>query len=105
MSAAVDEVFTALGDPTRRTLLRTVASRGPVTATELAQGLPITRQAVAKHLAVLGSAGLVAATRRGRESRYEVRPAALREVTAWVDEVGADWDRRLDRLRHHLGGS
>lgn len=101
---AGDAVFAALADPTRRGLLGTVAERGPVTATELADDLPITRQAVAKHLRVLGDAGLVTPRREGRETRYEARPEPLREVTDWVDTVGAAWDRRLGRLRRQLEG-
>jgi DNA-binding transcriptional ArsR family regulator len=97
-------VFDALADATRRNLLRAVVDQGPVTATELAAALPITRQAVAKHLGVLRDAGLVAASRAGRETQYEATPDRLRSATAWIEATGAAWDRRLERLRRHLHG-
>ena len=82
MSATIDArvgaVFTALADDTRRALLASIASHGGATATELAAGTTITRQAVAKHLAVLSAAGLVAPLRSGRETRYRVVPGSLR---------------------------
>lgn len=93
-----DAVFGALADPTRRALLRAVVDRAPVTATELADDLPITRQAVAKHLGVLRDAGLVAVSRTGREAHFEARTDNLEPVTRWVEETGRDWRRRLDRL-------
>ena len=102
MSADPDAVFAALADPTRRQLLATIAGRGATTATELAAELPISRQAVAKHLGVLDAAGLVERRRSGRETLFEARPEPLRAVTEWVDVVGAQWDRRLDRLRRQV---
>ncbi len=98
----VDEVFAALGDPGRRSLVETVAERGSATATELAAGLPVTRQAVAKQLAALADAGLLRATRAGRETRYEVTPAPLRDAVTWLVEVGARWDERLGALQRSL---
>jgi DNA-binding transcriptional ArsR family regulator len=95
-------VLTALGDPMRRHLLQAVADEGPLTATELAGPAGISRQAVAKHLTVLVQAGVVRAERAGRETRYEVVPGGLDPATAWLDEVGSAWDRRLSRLRRHL---
>ena len=74
----VDRVFAALGDAGRRSLVEAVAARGTATATELAAELPVTRQAVAKQLSALADAGLLRATRSGRETRYEVTPAPLR---------------------------
>jgi len=97
-------VFTALSDPTRRAVLEAVASRGSATATELAGDVPVTRQAVAKHLAVLTDAGLVAPERAGREQRYRVTPAPFTEAVAWMAEVGAEWDVRLARLRRAVSG-
>jgi DNA-binding transcriptional ArsR family regulator len=97
-------VFSALADPTRRSVMRRVAERGSATATELAAELPITRQAVAKHLGALEDAGLVEATRSGRETRFTLTPDPLHDAMAWLAEVGAAWDRRLARLRRHLGG-
>jgi DNA-binding transcriptional ArsR family regulator len=98
----VDAVFDALGDASRRTLVRAIAARGDATATELAAGLPVTRQAVAKQLALLADAGLVRATRSGRETRYAVTPAPLEDAVSWMVEVGAQWDDRLARLGRSL---
>ena len=92
-----DAVFTALSDPTRRHLVESLAT-APATATGLARGLPISRQAVAKHLSLLAAAELVVSERRGREARYTLRPEPLREVTRWVDDIGAEWTDRLARL-------
>ncbi len=97
-------VFAALSDPTRRAVLEAVASRGTATATELAGEVPVTRQAVAKHLQVLADAGLVSPERAGREQRYRLTPAPFTEAVAWMAEVGAEWDRRLARLRRAVGG-
>ncbi|HSK91155.1 MAG TPA: metalloregulator ArsR/SmtB family transcription factor [Euzebyales bacterium] len=102
MNERVDAVFDALGDPTRRRLFDAVAATGPVTATQLAGDLPVTRQAVAKHLAVLAGAGLVVATRSGRENRYEAVPDALDDAKVWLDRVGRRWDDRLRALRRHV---
>ena len=92
------DVFGALADPTRRALLERLSAEGGATATELAASLPITRQAVAKHLAVLAGAGLVDARRQGRETRYRPTPAPLGDAVAWMTGVGADWDGRLAAL-------
>jgi DNA-binding transcriptional ArsR family regulator len=100
--AGVDDVFAALGDPGRRSLVEAVAGRGSATATELAANLPVTRQAVAKQLALLCDAGLLRATRIGRETRYEVTPGPLGEAVAWMVEVGARWDDRLAALGRSL---
>jgi DNA-binding transcriptional ArsR family regulator len=94
------DVFTALADPTRRFVLETLATRGDATATELAAELPVTRQAVAKHLAALGEAGLVDARRAGRETRYRLTPEPLGDAVGWLERI---WDERLDALRRHLG--
>lgn len=99
---APDQTFAALADPTRRELFEALAQGGPATATELARHRPISRQAVAKHLGVLRAAGLVAAERAGRETRFTAAPGALEGITRWVADVGAAWDRRLDRLQQHL---
>jgi len=98
----VDLVFAALGDPGRRALVQAVATRGDATATELASDLPVTRQAVAKQLATLADAGLLHATRAGRETRYEVTPEPLEAAVAWMVEVGARWDDRLAKLGRSL---
>ena len=102
MDARVDRVFSALGDPGRRSLVEAVATRGSATATELAAALPVTRQAVAKQLGTLADAGLLRATRAGRETRYEVTPAPLEDAVQWLVEVGAAWDDRLAALRRSL---
>jgi DNA-binding transcriptional ArsR family regulator len=97
-----DAVFAALADATRRTILRAVSERGPLTATTLAGELPISRQAIAKHLSLLRDAGLVHADRAGRETQFSAQPEALRDVAAWATATGRRWDDRLDRLRRQL---
>ena len=97
----VDAVFAALGDPTRREVIR-LLSEGPSTATELSSDLPVSRQAVAKHLAALDEAGLVGSERSGREVRYHLTPGPMAEAASWLGDVGARWDRRLEALRRHL---
>ena len=99
-----DALFAALADPTRRRVLRAVADRGPVTATALADGLPVTRQAVAKHLGLLAEAGLVASERTGRETRFTARTEAFDDLATWAATTGRRWDDRLARLRRVLGG-
>jgi DNA-binding transcriptional ArsR family regulator len=97
----VTDVFAALADPTRREVLERLAGGGGATATELAAALPVTRQAVAKHLAVLEDAGLVAGVRAGRERRFSPTPAPMGDAIAWMASVGAEWDTRLDALRRY----
>ncbi|MFF3109051.1 ArsR/SmtB family transcription factor [Kitasatospora sp. NPDC057904] len=97
---AVDTVLAALADPTRRRLLELLAAQGEATATTLARHLPVSRQAVVKHLAVLDAAGLVTGGRIGREVRYTVRPAALDATARWMASLAADWDRRLAHIKH-----
>ncbi|MFG2176870.1 ArsR/SmtB family transcription factor [Streptomyces niveus] len=99
LDAMVDGVFVALADPTRRKLLDLLAAQGEVTATTLADGLPVSRQAVVKHLTVLDAAGLVSGRRTGREVRYAVRPAALDATARWMATLAADWDRRLANVK------
>jgi DNA-binding transcriptional ArsR family regulator len=94
-------VFGALADPTRRRLLSAIAEQ-PATATELAGGLPISRQAVVKHLSALADAGLLERERAGREVRYRVTPAPLSDAVSWIAEVGAQWDARLASLARTL---
>jgi DNA-binding transcriptional ArsR family regulator len=94
-------VFDALADPTRRHLIEAL-SDGPGTATGLASSLPISRQAVAKHLDLLDQAGLVERRRRGREAVFELRTTPLGEAASWIDGVGAEWDKRLRRLSSTL---
>lgn len=95
----VGSVLGALADPTRRQLLDLLAARGEATATTLAERLPVSRQAVVKHLAVLDAAELVPGTRIGREVRYAVRPAALDATARWMASLATDWDRRLAHIK------
>ncbi len=104
VDSRLDAVFFALADPTRRAVVRRLLSRDSVTATQLAGDLPITRQAIAKHLGALTDAGLVAGRREGRETRYRLTPDGLGEASSWLEAVGAEWDERLERLRRHVGG-
>jgi DNA-binding transcriptional ArsR family regulator len=90
LSDPIGLVFGALADPSRRQVIGLLSERGTVTATELSGELPMTRQAVAKHLATLADAGLVEGERQGRETRYRLTSA------------GEEWDDRLDALRAHL---
>ncbi len=94
-----DAVLFALADPTRRQLLDRLAARGTATATSLATELPVSRQAVVKHLAVLDAAGLVVGARVGREMRYRVRSQPLDQTARWLTELAATWDRRLETIR------
>lgn len=98
-AAVVDGVLAALADPTRRQLLELLSARGQATATTLAPDMPISRQAVVKHLGVLDGAGLVEATKVGREVRYAVRPDALDATARWMAALAADWDRRLAKIK------
>jgi DNA-binding transcriptional ArsR family regulator len=100
--ADVGAVFAALADPTRRQVVESLSSGATVTASRLAADLPMTRQAVAKHLALLDHAGLVSAERRGRETHYRLTPEPLTEAASWMAAVGAQWDQRLESLRTHL---
>jgi DNA-binding transcriptional ArsR family regulator len=95
-------VFGALSDPTRRALLQTIAAQPEATATELASELPISRQAVLKHLAALADAGLVDRERSGREVRYTMTPAPLTEAVSWMADVGGQWDDRLSGLKQRF---
>ena len=104
MGDGVGAVFAALADPSRRYLVERLAHLGSSTPTELASELPMTRQAVAKHLAALEHAGLVRARREGRQTVYRPDPAPLRDATAWMDRVGAEWDARLEALARHVAG-
>ena len=97
-----DAVFAALSDGTRRELYALLGERGEASATELARDLPVSRQAVQKHLGTLGAAGLVATRRAGREVLYRPTPAPMSEALVWMAEVGAQWDERLAALERQL---
>lgn len=94
-----DELWSAIGDPTRRRMLDLLLLDGVGTATGLGQQLPVSRQAVAKHLAVLDRVGLVRATPAGREKKYRVDEARLEHVVAQLASVGSAWDARLQRIK------
>jgi ArsR family transcriptional regulator, cadmium/lead-responsive transcriptional repressor len=94
-----DSLWSAIGDPTRRQVLDLLLADGGRTATALSQQLPVTRQAVAKHLAVLDRVGLVHASPSGREIRYDVDQAQLARAVAQLNAVGSAWDGRLQRIK------
>jgi DNA-binding transcriptional ArsR family regulator len=96
-------VFAAVADPTRRVLLERLRASGPLSISELSDGLPMTRQAVTKHLAVLRESGLIRARRAGRERLHELDAAPLRKVDDWLRPYAEAWDDRLTALRRHLG--
>lgn len=93
-------VFAALGEPVRLKLLERMGSGGSITA--LAAGLPMTRQAVTRHLQVPKRAKLIESRRLGREMRYVVRPERLRQAKDWLDDVARQWDGTLGRLKAHV---
>ena len=101
-AATADAVFSALGDPTRRRLIERLAGGATVTASGLATELPISRQAITKHLAALSRAQLVRSSRIGRETRYTLDAAPLSEAARWIAAVGAEWDSRLAELERLL---
>jgi DNA-binding transcriptional ArsR family regulator len=103
LSDTLGAVFAALSDPTRRAMLDQLLREGSTSVPELAGQLPISRQAVAKHLASLQGAGLVVRTPgEGREVRYRLRPRALCGATAWLESTQDAWDTRVDRLKRAL---
>ena len=102
--AEPDAVFEALADPTRRAVIRALATDGPSTLTQLSSRLPVTRQAVSKHLSLLEEAGLVTLSGEVRGRRYAFTPAPLTDAMGWMVDVGADWDSRLARLKRDVEG-
>ena len=103
IEAVAEQVFAALADPTRRAILAALASGGPATATDLAARLPITRQAIAKHLALLADAGLVTPEPgERRRVRYRLRSAPMRVAQQFLAALARDWDSPLDALKEHL---
>jgi DNA-binding transcriptional ArsR family regulator len=103
IEAVAEQVFTALADPTRRAILATLAAGGPATATDLATRLPITRQAIAKHLALLAETGLVTAEPgERRRVRYRLHSAPMRVAQQFLAALARDWDGPLEMLRDHL---
>ena len=106
MEAVAEQVFSALADPTRRAILATLASAGPTTATDLAGRLPVTRQGIAKHLALLADAGLVIAEPgERRRVRYRLRSAPMQVAQQFLAALARDWDGPLGALKQHLDQS
>lgn len=103
IEAVAEQVFVALADPTRRAILAALATGGPATATDLAASLPITRQATAKHLALMADAGLVTPEPgERRRIRYRLRSAPVQLAQQFLAALANDWDDRLDALKYHL---
>src|SRR5690349_18312837 len=103
MEAVAEQVFVALADPTRRSILSALASGGPATATDLAARLPITRQAIAKHLALLTEAGLVTAEPgERRRVRYRLDSAPMKVAQQFLAALARNWDGPLAALRDRL---
>jgi DNA-binding transcriptional ArsR family regulator len=98
----IDAIFGALSDRSRRDVMSFISEYGEVSASELAEEMPISRQAIAKHLAALADAGLVSAERAGRQVRYRLTPGPLNDAMRWMADVGAEWDARLDALQRML---
>ena len=103
IEAVAEAVFTALADPSRRGILAALAAGGPATATDLATRLPITRQGIAKHLALLADAGLVAPEAgAGRRVHYRLQSAPMQVAQQFLAALARDWDRQFDALQTHL---
>ncbi|GAB3948307.1 metalloregulator ArsR/SmtB family transcription factor [Kribbella albertanoniae] len=101
--AVAEQVFVALADPSRRTILAELATSGPATATDLAERLPITRQAIAKHLALLSEAGLlIAEPGERRRVRYRLHSAPIQLAQQFLAALANNWDSNLDALKSHL---
>lgn len=95
----IQALFGALGDPTRRSLFERLSTHGPASASQLATELPITRQAIAKHISTLESAGLVHREGAGREVRFIADPRRLDDLGSWSERVNRQWSDRIQRLR------
>jgi DNA-binding transcriptional ArsR family regulator len=106
VESIAEQVFTALADPTRRAILATLAASGPATATDLADRLPITRQAIAKHLVLLADADLVIPEPgERRRVRYRLHSAPVQVAQQFLAALAHEWDDRLQTLRDHLDRS
>lgn len=99
----MDPIFAAVADPTRRALLERLRAGGALSVSALGDGLPMTRQAVSKHLGILRASGLVRVRRAGREQLHELDPRPLQAVDDWLRPYAAAWDERIAALRRHLG--
>jgi DNA-binding transcriptional ArsR family regulator len=103
IEAVAEQVFAALADPTRRAILAALAAGGPATATDLSEQLPITRQGIAKHLALLADAGLVTAEQgERRRVRYRLHSAPMQLAQQFLAALARDWEGPLNALRDHL---
>jgi DNA-binding transcriptional ArsR family regulator len=103
LEAVAEQVFVALADPTRRGILAALAAGGPATATDLAERLPVTRQAIAKHLALLADIGLVTAEPgERRRVRFRLRSAPMRVAQQFLAALARDWDGPLEALTDYL---
>ncbi|KQW02707.1 metalloregulator ArsR/SmtB family transcription factor [Streptomyces sp. Root369] len=96
---APEDILLALADPIRRQILSILSREGDGTSTSLAASLPVTRQAVAKHLAVLERAGLIRGHRAGREVRYAADLQPLQRTTRWLEALAGQWERRLEAIK------
>jgi DNA-binding transcriptional ArsR family regulator len=101
-AAEAAPIFAALGDEMRLHLLSRLCSEGPLSIARLSEGAAITRQAISKHLAMLESSGLLEAKRQGRERLYQFTPTRLQAARRYLDQVSAQWDDAIDRLRAHV---
>ncbi len=95
-------VFAALGDPTRLRVIARLCSEGPLSITQLSEGSKVTRQAITKHLHVLSDAGLTRDRRDGRERIWELDPARLQAAQSYLDQISANWDASLARLKQFV---
>jgi DNA-binding transcriptional ArsR family regulator len=98
----MSEPFFALADPTRRAILDRLRSVGPLSLTAIAEELPITRQAVTKHLRALQAGGLIRSRMVGRERIHTLDAGPLKGIEEWLRPYSEEWDRRLERLEKHL---
>lgn len=98
----METVFTAIADPTRRQVLERLRLEGPLSVTQLAEPMQVTRQAVTKHLDILHNAGLIHIERHGRERRHRLQPQPLKQLDDWLKPYAEFWDQAFDRLRQHL---
>lgn len=99
------DVFEAIADPVRRSLIGRLRTEGPLSISELSEPLAMTRQAVTKHLGVLIQAGLIRTERQGRRRLHHLEAAGLHPVADWIEPYERAWDRRLARLKRHLDDS
>jgi len=104
LSGAMTDVFSALADPTRRSIFERLVGGGPTTATEIGLEVGVSRQAVAKHLAILEAASLVEGTRSGRETNFVPVLDDLDHITAWTARMKSDWGGRMDVLKKIVDG-